>query len=317
MCENVISRYAKRLQKCEKMCLADFAAWYDIKRRQNTRSKSCANQLLETDMEENKDDDPEIDIETIEDSPSLILSDGTQMHKRKQKKILRYVRYNVKQDSENHFREQLMPFYPWRNENEIMGGFQTFEEKYESDKEIIFQKRLEYETLVEDISEAEQQVNNELDEEVFDTVAPTTQHAEQQLQTNVEEDIDENLFTSYDIGQDLGHKEPMMTQSEEVIQNRLAEEEFLAEVLSLNKKQTEIFYHVLKFLRTSSTQLFLFVTGGAGVGKTKLTKTLYQALIRHYNRNPGKHPELTQVLLTAPTGKAAFLIKGTTIHSAF
>jgi len=56
-------------------------------------------------------------------------------------------------------------------------------------------------------------------------------------------------------------------------------------------------------------QLLLFVTGGAGVGKSFLIQTIQEMLIRMQHHNP--------VLLTAPTGIAAYNIGGVTIHSAF
>ena len=61
----------------------------------------------------------------------------------------------------------------------------------------------------------------------------------------------------------------------------------------------------------------IFLSGGAGVGKTRVTKAMNQALIRLYNTSPDSPPEQILVLLAAPTGKAAYLIKGQTIHSAF
>ena len=49
---------------------------------------------------------------------------------------------------------------------------------------------------------------------------------------------------------------------------------------------------------------------GAGVGKSFLIKTIREMLIRtQHNHNP--------VLLTAPTGIAAYNIGGVTVHSAF
>ena len=61
-------------------------------------------------------------------------------------------------------------------------------------------------------------------------------------------------------------------------------------VLSLNIKQMELFYHVLHSIKTSDKQLKLFLSGGAGVGKTRVTNALYEALIRYLNRVPGENP---------------------------
>ena len=69
-------------------------------------------------------------------------------------------------------------------------------------------------------------------------------------------------------------------------------------------------HNTSRILDSSTDQLLLFVTGGAGVGKSFLIKTIREMLIRtQQNHNP--------VLLTAPTGIAAYNIGGVTVHSAF
>lgn len=58
----------------------------------------------------------------------------------------RYVRYNKEQDPENFFREQLMLFYPWRDESkDLIGDFQTFEEHYNVKISIINANKGKYE----------------------------------------------------------------------------------------------------------------------------------------------------------------------------
>lgn len=65
-----------------------------------------------------------------------------------------------------------------------------------------------------------------------------------------------------------------------------------------------------RLLNNNPEQLLLFVTGGAGVGKSYLIRTVKEMLIRtQHNSNP--------VLLTAPTGIASHNISGITVHSAF
>ena len=45
-----------------------------------------------------------------------IAKNGTKYKYQKVPKVIRYVRYNQTKDPENYFREQLMLFMPWRNE---------------------------------------------------------------------------------------------------------------------------------------------------------------------------------------------------------
>lgn len=60
---------------------------------------------------------------------------------------------------------------------------------------------------------------------------------------------------------------------------------------------------------------YLFLTGGAGVGKSHVVKTVVQTAKRHLN--VGQGVDDTTVMDCALTGAAAFNIGGHTLHSAF
>ena len=60
--------------------------------------------------------------------------------------------------------------------------------------------------------------------------------------------------------------------------------------------------------------LRLFLSGGAGVGKSSVTNALYEALTRYLNCVLGENLDEAKVLKVAPMGKAAFNIKGNTLH---
>ena len=48
-------------------------------------------------------------------------------------------------------------------------------------------------------------------------------------------------------------------------------------VRQLNKEQKLFFYHILHKIKTSDNPFYSILSGGAGVGKTGVTKALYQA----------------------------------------
>ena len=60
----------------------------------------------------------------------------------------------------------------------------------------------------------------------------------------------------------------------------------------------------------------IFISGGAGTGKSHLIRALYHMCVKTL-RQAGDDPSLIPVLLTSPTGTAAFNIGGMTLHSAF
>ena len=104
---------------------------------------------------------------------------------------------------------------------------------------------------------------------------------------------------------------------EELVVKRLKDTDFRKLVQSLNIEQKEFFYHVLNSVKTDKLPLRLFLSGGAGVGKSTVTNALYEALIRYLNALPENDPYDIIVAKVAPTGKAAFNIRGNTLHSAF
>ena len=105
--------------------------------------------------------------------------------------------------------------------------------------------------------------------------------------------------------------------NEPLILNEMQDDEYRGFVQMLNKKQREFFYHALHLIKTSEKPFYAFLSGGGGVGKSHLIKSIYQAALKYYNSRAGEDFRRIQILLLASTGKAAYLIKGNTIHSAF
>lgn len=90
---------------------------------------------------------------------------------------------------------------------------------------------------------------------------------------------------------------------------------------NLNEKQRDTMYYVrnwcLETLDHSKPKPFhIFVTGGAGTGKSHLIKSI-ENVANEILQKTSTEPDKTCVLLTAFTGTAAFNIGGCTIHHAF
>ena len=62
-------------------------------------------------------------------------------------------------------------------------------------------------------------------------------------------------------------------------------------------------------------QMFIFIEGGAGVGKTLLGRALCETITRFHRKQVGTADNNEHILILAPTGMAVYHIKGTTFHT--
>ena len=80
---------------------------------------------------------------------------------------------NKKKDPENYFREKLMLFGPWRNEQkDMLGSFATYEAHYNSVQTSLIPKRNEYEHHIEELELARQMMEEQIE---YDQTAPNAE----------------------------------------------------------------------------------------------------------------------------------------------
>ncbi len=322
--DNIIKRYQRRPKQLENLCLADFVAWYNCKSEGNDHIKAKPNSSLadvylpENNVDDNLDDDLS-DLEQTSEKDEYEIT----LIKRQKPRIIRSVRFNKNKDPENFCREQIMLYTAWRNETtDLLKDFQTYQDRFEVLKDVIEQNRKQYEHHTETLDQAVQDIESE---ESSTVVAPNAQYRDEQ-DKEIGSKASE-LFGCFDPGKDKQHVEydlindigiyPRTNDDEELLVKRLKDADFRKLVQSLNMEQKEFFYHVLNSVKTGKVPLRLFLSGGAGVGKSTVTNALYEALIRYLNALPENNPDDISVLKVAPTGKAAFNIRGNTLHSAF
>ena len=115
-----------------------------------------------------------------------------------------------------------------------------------------------------------------------------------------------------------------VTYSIEQRQGILPQQEFYTLIRTLNSKQREIFQSIAEWCYSESSkdktghvpdQLCLFVSGGAGTGKSHLLTSIFQMTLRRL-QGEATNPEELNVVLTAPTEVAAHSISGVTLYSA-
>ena len=141
--DNIIKRYQRRPKQLEKLCLADFVAMFNfVKDEQGDTGDATYEPSLigindflpETNFEDSTDDDPNsIHLtNSVCESNEYKLKGGMKLVKEKKPKIIRSVRYHKEKDPENHFRERLMLYTPWRKEGtDLIKECQTYQEHFE------------------------------------------------------------------------------------------------------------------------------------------------------------------------------------------
>ena len=302
----------------ENVCLADFVAWYNCKSESNEQrhlktSSPCADDYLPESIIDNLDDDV-CHLEQTSENDKYEMKGGITLVKRQKPRIIRSVRLIKNKDPKNYCREQMF-YTAWINETtDLLKDFQTYQDRFEVVKDEIKQNRKQYENHTDVLDQAVQDIESE---ESGNIVAPNAQYRdEQDREIGCFDPGKDKQHAEYDLINDIGIY-PRTNDDEELVVKKLKDADFRKLVQSLNVEQKEFFYHVLNSVKTDKLPLRLFLSGGAGVGKSTVTNDLYEALIKYLNAQTENDPDDISVVKVAPTGKAAFNIRGNTLHSAF
>ncbi|KAK7940387.1 hypothetical protein WMY93_003713 [Mugilogobius chulae] len=246
--------------------------------------------------------------------------------------IIRYARFSQAQQPELFHQSILQLFLPYRAESDLKPlQYRSFEEFYNSGqillsdnsinsvKSVVDSNRNNYDRQTDDLEAIESNVNNNANlEDAWCTLFPNQQHDRL-------EDIDEGLKRP-----DEEHAEsseiPELSITKENVQhiekaNIMTRQEGLDLVRTLNEQQMTIFNKIRKWCINkiqgkNPPPLHIFISGGAGTGKSHLIRALQYEATRLLAPLCSA-PDSTSVLLAAPTGIAAYNLKTTTIHSMF
>jgi hypothetical protein len=323
-CTNIIERYSARPIQLSDMCLAHFAISY----KPSYSRKNDENQDSETDSE---NDDVDINAEgaTIQ-----LRNDLGTMKRRKKVAILRYHIPSRQKKPSEYFYCQLLMFLPWRDEISEIYKLKSYEEHYNTNEEVITSNREHVERHVDLVEQALKE-NEQYGPPVhaYDSISNQTQQefAEDNiLQTEVDPQFealnpDEACVSTSETNDMSIPVSNDVNISTEARPNFMPENEFSRHVQSLNTKQRDAFARIAQWCQnkhksnndhTNVDHLCLFITGGAGSGKSHLIHAVYQIAVRIFQEH-GEDPDKVHALITAPTGSAAYNVSGTTLHSAF
>ena len=285
---NTIQRYSARPSCVEQMCLAEFAISY---KTAPTSSKNAT------------------DFSTSDKLPKTIVLNkdmGTMVHREKVA-VLRTFIPSANREPEDHYYGKLLLFFPWQDESVDLVGTPTYLDKYKAVQDIICaNERIvqpqavlvdaaidSYENIPEMQDIWPQFNSNMQQEELQDQVTSAAENPEHLL-------LDPTTLSSDNI-------DSMQSTTPFIPVPPMSYSEYRSHMRTLNEMQYKIYLDIfqwaqsIKFKQDSVHPLHLFVSGGAGFGKSHLIKAL-DHMLNMTLRNHGDAPDDTVVLLTAPTG---------------
>ncbi|XP_074546718.1 uncharacterized protein LOC141805519 isoform X3 [Halichoeres trimaculatus] len=259
---------------------------------------------------------------------------------RSQFAVVRYMRFNLEKQEEAHFQSLLQLFLPYRTDSELKPeGFELFSQFYEdgevrfrdgsvhSVQAVVEENRAKFEFDCPDLERAQEiaELLGGVDEDVWGELCPEQEAErieclEERRQQQEEEIEGEQLVEGLENIPDLMGAARQVVRLEKN-RNTMSRSEGLCLVRSLNETQLAVFYRVRhwclqKVMGKNPEPLQVFVTGGAGTGKSHLIRAIQYEAGRLLSALCHQPDDVT-VLLTAPTGIAAYNLNAATIHHTF
>lgn len=308
--EGDIERYSQRPQELSEVCLARFVSDYTYEPyKRRTRG--------ETNNDEDsgsENDEPQV-IENSGIRKFHLLNGNGFVKPRTKSKVIRYRKYSIHQDRPNYFRVLIMLFHPWRNEETQVEN---------SDCEQIFNTHKDAINNNYKLFHANNSIDSDNDVELENAIL-VAENDEIELNENRDTHselnpytYDENIIQPDIIRDIVGEEVPLDISRKFPIPKLFNDEQLNILYSTLNDKQHEICLDILnRFKRNDNLPFYYFISGGAGVGKSRLITAIYQSTTKFFGTYQDTSMDLPFVLLVAPTGKAAHNIDGITAHQAF
>ena len=246
---------------------------------------------------------------------------------------------------DNYYYHLLLLYLPWRQETEdLLGEYNTAQEALLAKKDQLQFLNSEHGSFADKVQQAIQQLCNLQNTYGDNPYAPVAPNAVQEtLDAGAMESEFDSLFDgdvnveegALEVNDDANHQETNVeehgdlqaalfddTDNNILSRRRMTDAEYNSQVAGLNDSQREAFDRVVQYTRARHQYfmrereslpepLHVFITGGAGTGKSHLIAVIKEHTERSHTGSQNA------CMLVAPTGVAAFNIGGLTIHYAF
>ena len=244
--------------------------------------------------------------------------------------VVRYPRFKRDVAPEKYYLSVLQLFLPFRTDEQLKPQqFVTYEEFYEKGCVTLCGNNLQRVELIvtenlkqfEKHADAVDQAQDYIDKfgpqsDAWALLSPETESERLEHPIPIV-DIDdvENEFNLPDLAPGKTEAVRIDCQS-----SNISRQEINKMIRSLNDKQQHVFYKMRQWcldkVNGKQPESFdIFITGGAGTGKSHLVKCIYHEGTRILGKMM-ENPDDVSILKLAPTGIAAYNINGKTIHSA-
>lgn len=207
-------------------------------------------------------------------------------------------------------------------ENNLLSRyFQSHLEHFESVKQVLSQKITFYEPYATEVIVA-QDLLETADNQQWDMSVPGVEQREAcsaaagTTESKPHAAIDpagHGQTAEYDLAVDLG----LSHISSDATPSRydMSDADYFSLMKSLNREQLEFVYDTVHHLKISEQPLYRFLSGGAGTGKSYVLRALREMSERYFKSRCGENFQQHWSITLAPTGKAAYIAGGATIHS--
>ena len=140
-CTSLMDRYASRPHELENMCMAEFAATY-----------TTGGKVVLDDVNDHVPDVLDDDVDLPASSTITLLNGLGRMRKRKKHCV---IRFHKEKEGEAKYRNLLMLYYPWRDEErDLKGNFPSFEEKYSNVRDAINENEVMFTQNADEVEHA-------------------------------------------------------------------------------------------------------------------------------------------------------------------
>ena len=242
-------------------------------------------------------------------------------------------RYTIHTEPEKYYHAKLLLYYPWNEEDDILSTCKSYHDSYIGKQDIIHQNTQKFneECVAFDIDL--QDLENNIPQSAWEMVAPNI--AQDDTTTNVQGfyTLQNHKQAKEDITDTLSHDNIQnttdtlcMLYAKAVKRQDMNLHDYCTHIRNLNTKQHHIVMYNTAWCKSyinavrhgkKQTGYRIFLSGPSGTAKSHVVHLIQRDMFHFFKHTLKPDDDQPIVLITAPTGSAAFQIGGSTIHSAF